>query len=193
LVTKIGYFAPFVIATPCLVAVGTGLLTTLQPNSGSDKWIGFQFLTGFGQGLGMQLPSVAAQVVLANDDVPMGVSIMFFARGLGGSVLLCVAQNVFIRELISRLVGVGMSAASAGVIAGGVGATDLRNVVPAADLPGVIEAYNGALTRTFFVAVGVAAVAIIPALGFEWRSVKEKKGVDAVQRGEQPEKAEDNV
>jgi hypothetical protein len=56
------------------------------------------------------------------------------------------------------------------------GATDLRNVVDPAFLPGVLVAYNRALTRTWFTSVATAAVSIIRVAAIDWRiSVKGKK------------------
>ena len=98
---------------------------------------------------------------------------MFFAQGLGGAVFLAVSQSIFIQELVRRL-SIALPAASAQVLVG-IGATDLRAIVPAEQLPAVLGAYNGAITTTFFVAVGIAALSVIPALGLEWRSVKGKK------------------
>jgi hypothetical protein len=58
------------------------------------------------------------------------------------------------------------------------GATELRNLVPAEQLPAVLEVYNSALRQVFLISVGMSAVAILGALGFEWKSVKKgKKGV----------------
>ena len=173
LVSRLGYYTPMAIISACVMSVGFGLLTTLKPESGSDRWIGYQFLGGFGMGLGMQMPSIAMQVVLKDADVPIGVSLNFFAQGLGGAVFLCVAQSVFLQELLRRL-SVALPAASAQVLAG-VGATNLRALVPLEQLPAVLAAYNGAITTTFFVAVGIAACSLLPALGLEWRSVKAKK------------------
>jgi len=198
LISRLGYYSPIVIASACVLSVGSGLLTTLRPDSGSDRWIGFQFLAGFGTGLGMQIPSIAAQVVLKAADVPIGASLMFFAQGLGGAVFLCVAQNVFIQELLRRL-SATLPAASAQLLAS-VGATDFRALVPAEQLPAALEAYNGAVTTTFLVAVSTAAFSVIPALGFEWRSVKEKKDATKAQKeqetgggGEEREKGRESM
>jgi len=186
LVSRFGYYAPFVIACACVMSVGTGLLTTLQVNSGSGAWIGFQFLVGFGMGLGMQMNGLAAQTVLRNEDISVGVSLMFFGQSLGGAVFVCVAQNVFLQALVKDLSAV-LPAASAQILAG-VGATDLSELVPPDLLPGVLAGYNKAITTTFYVTLGVACFSIIPALAFEWKSVKTAKGTEkgssAAEKGE---------
>jgi MFS family permease len=48
----VGYYTPFMIACSALMAVGAGLLTTFTSASGEGIWIGYQFIWGFGAGLG---------------------------------------------------------------------------------------------------------------------------------------------
>jgi hypothetical protein len=48
------------------------MLYTLKVNSSAGKWIGYQLLSGFGAGSGVQIPFIAVQVVLSNKDMPTG-------------------------------------------------------------------------------------------------------------------------
>ena len=173
-VTKSGYYTPCLIACSCLMATGAGLLTTLRVDSGSSQWIGYQFLLGFGMGLGQQQSGLAAQTVLKPEDVPVGVSLMFFGQSLGGAVFICVAQNIFIQQLFQNLRGV-VGDANASLLEH-VGATDLRNYVPSELLSPTLVAYNKSITTTFYVAVAIASFSIIPALTFEWKSIKGLRG-----------------
>lgn len=52
-VTQFGYYTPFMIISSLLMAVGAGLLSTFQPDTGSGKWIGYQVIFGAGMGTGM--------------------------------------------------------------------------------------------------------------------------------------------
>ncbi|KAL8897926.1 MAG: hypothetical protein Q9207_006957 [Kuettlingeria erythrocarpa] len=47
-VMKVGWYNPFYIFGVAILAVGSGLLTTLTPTSDAGKWIGYQILTGSG-------------------------------------------------------------------------------------------------------------------------------------------------
>lgn len=78
LVSRIGYYTPFMIFGVCLTAVGAGLLTTLEIDTSEGKWIGFQIVYGFGLGSCSQAPNMAAQTVLPREDVAIGASLMFF-------------------------------------------------------------------------------------------------------------------
>lgn len=56
-----------------------------------------------------------------------------------------------------------------------VGATSIQQTIDKADLPGVILAYNSALTHAFLVAAIIASFTMVGALCIEWKSVKGKK------------------
>jgi hypothetical protein len=84
-VTIVGYYTPFMIASSILMGVGAGLLTTLKVDTGHAHWIGFQVIYGLGVGFGMQQTVMAAQTVLSLQDIPTGTSIMMFSQTLGWS------------------------------------------------------------------------------------------------------------
>jgi hypothetical protein len=55
IVQKVGYYLPFTIVGTIMTAIACGLLSTLSPSSGTDKWVGFQILIGAGRGASMQM------------------------------------------------------------------------------------------------------------------------------------------
>ncbi|KAI9792094.1 MAG: MFS sugar transporter [Peltula sp. TS41687] len=176
-ITAIGYYTPFVIASSVLMSIGAGLLTTLQVDSPSSKWIGYQAIFGVGVGLGLQQALIAVQTVLRIDDVPTGTAVVVFSQSLGGALFVSVGQNVFNNRLIA-----GLRTAAPGLdpsIVLNVGATSLKSQIPQQYLSGVILAYNKAVTQTFYVSVAMACLTIIGALSLEWKSVKGKKIVAA--------------
>jgi hypothetical protein len=113
-----------------------------------------------------------------------GVSLMFFMQGLGGAVFISIAQVVFTHSLVKNL-GEVSNISTAMIVH--TGATELRDLVPAAALGKVLVAYNTALTDTIKVGVGCACLTIVVGLGWmEWKSVKGLK-----QGGGQPKMGED--
>lgn len=168
-VTKLGYYTPFMIASSCIMSIGAGLMTTWNVNTNHDKYIGYQVLFGFGQGMGMQQPSLAAQAVLAKIDVPVGASLMFVGQALGGAVFVPVAQNVFSRKLVKELTGITDLSRSAILR---TGATDFRANVPAQDVGRVLVGYNKAVVATFWVVLGVTCFSLLPSSLMEWKNVK---------------------
>ncbi|KAL8649119.1 MAG: hypothetical protein Q9210_004591 [Variospora velana] len=172
LVTAIGYYTPFLIASSCVMSVGAGLCTTFGIHTGAPYWIGYQVVIGLGIGIGMQQSSMAAQRVLHRDDVAIGVSLMFFQQSLGGAIFLSAAQNVFSSHLISTL---SFSPDIDPYKILETGATALKSVFPEADLPTVLVAYNEAIVQTYYIALGASCVSIFGGLAMEWKSVKGMK------------------
>ncbi|EPS43044.1 hypothetical protein H072_2976 [Dactylellina haptotyla CBS 200.50] len=181
-----GYYTPFMIISSVIMAVGAGLLTTLTPNAGAGKWLGFQVLYGLGLGLGMQQPSIAAQAVLPRKDIAVGTSMIMFTQILGGAIFLAVGQTSFLNKLVKGIVAINGQGFDAMTVFH-TGATDIREVVKPEFLPQVYEAYNEAVINVFYVAVGLAAASIIGALGMEW--VSTRKDVDKKPEQTAEEKA----
>ncbi|ORY65263.1 putative efflux pump antibiotic resistance protein [Pseudomassariella vexata] len=166
---KIGYYVPAMLMSPSVMAVGQGLMSTFRVHESSSHWIGYQLITGFGLGIGMQASGLAAQAVLPKPDIPIGISIMFFAQQLGGAIFTSVGQNLLSNQLADQLAGIpGLDPSSVN----GEGATDLVNQVPAENRQAVLEIYNHALTRIFLCGMGVALVGTVAALFMEWKNIK---------------------
>lgn len=163
-VTNLGYYVPAMVLSSILMSIGAGLLTTFQTSTNHPVWIGYQVLLGFGVGMGMQQPIVCAQTVLHDHDVSTGTCVIMLMQSLGGALSLAISNNVFVNRLthnLARIPGID------GSVVQSMGTTDL-NLGPA-----VRSAYNNALTKTWYVAVALAAISILGASVAEWRSVKE--------------------
>ena len=173
LTTACGYYTPFMIASPIIMSIGAGLLTTLEVDSGHAKWIGYQAIFGIGIGLGMQQPMIVAQTALKPADVPVGTAMVIFAQTLGGAIFISVAQNVFQNGLITNFAKYAPEQNAPQLIS--AGATMIRSLVKGEDLHQVLLAYNAAITETFYVAVAMGALSMIGPIFVEWISVKGKK------------------
>ena len=176
LVTVVGYYTPWMILSSVLMSIGAGLMSTWTVSTGHQQWIGYQIIYGMGIGFGMQQSLMAAQTVLDLHDVPTGTSIINFSLTLGGALFISVGQNIFTNRLLTNLIA-SVPNIPIGVVLS-TGATSLRGVVTQIDpnsLPSVLVAYNSAVTQTFYVALAMACLSLIGALGVEWKSVKAKK------------------
>ena len=175
IITKVGYYTPFMIACSMIISIGAGLLTTFTSvGTGYSKWIGYQALFGIGLGLGSQQASLSAQVVLPRKDVPTGASLVYFSQSLGGSIAVSIGSNIFNNGLISGLEAAKIPNLDPSAIVN-AGATELRSIVSQQDLPIVLEIYNTAVMGAFKVALAFACVSIVGAVGMEFRSVKKAK------------------
>lgn len=169
LVSRIGYYTPFLILGVCLSAIGGGLLTTLEVHTSVGKWIGYQIVYGFGLGCSSQAPNMAAQTVLPRENVAIGASLMFFGQQLFGAVFISAGQNVLDNRLASRLAGIpGINSQ----VIQSTGATDFFNHIPIQYHTASLNAYNNSLRLCFQVALIMACLSILGALSMEWRSVK---------------------
>jgi MFS family permease len=169
IVTYIGYYLPFMVLSGILTPIAAGLFTSLSVNSPKSVWIGYSALAGFGAGLGFQQPILAAQTVLDQDDVAMGTSIMIFAQTLAGAIFVSVGNTIFLNSLIQNLKEVPQINPD---LVLEIGATNLRAAIPAQLLDAVLKAYNKAITRTFYAAVAMSALAFVLSFGMELKSTK---------------------
>ena len=174
LTTQFGYYTPFMLISTVLMAIGSGLLTTLKVHSSTGTWVGYQLLFGVGSGAGFQQPVLAAQTVLELEDVPIGVAINMFLQLFGGTLFVSVSQNVFTTRLISNVDASLPEISPQQVVQ--TGATELRNLAhTTAETNTLLGAYNGALTHSFTVAVILSCLTILGAAGMEWKSLKQER------------------
>lgn len=190
MVQRIGYPAPFMILSAVIFSIGIGLVTTWPVDVNHSVWIGYQFLVGFGVGIGMQQPSINAQIVLSNEDNPTGVSLMMFAQNFGGAIFLSVAQSVFADELARQLTKIPeLYLSKSQVVA--MGATSIRSMVPEHLISVFLEGYRVAICKAFYVALGLACFSSVGALLVEWRSVKRNTTDQAKEGAAVESKSED--
>ncbi|KAK5945951.1 hypothetical protein PMZ80_000090 [Knufia obscura] len=175
----IPYFTPFAIAGSILATIGVGLMTTFTPTTTTATFIGFQILSGAGRGLFMQIPVQTAQQNISKDQLAVGTAVVSFFQFFGGSLFLALGQTV-----LSNLLGPALGKFAPGLDPAVVlnsGATDVRGAVPGEYRGGVVLAYNEAITRTFYLAMGVSVVSVVSGLGLGWRKVERK---EKVKKGE---------
>ncbi|KAK4182892.1 major facilitator superfamily domain-containing protein [Podospora australis] len=166
-VAKFGYYTPFMIIGGALLLAGSILATQWSVASPAAQWVGVQIVISMGSGLGLQQAHTAAQTVLSSEDIPTGAVLLIFVHIMDGAIWLPVAQDVLasrlVRGLTEKVPGIDTKAILNG------GATSVRGMLSGEGLVKAIEVYNGALTRAFFVAVGLAAGAFISSWGMEWK------------------------
>jgi hypothetical protein len=194
-VTVVGYYTPFMIAGSMIMAIGAGLFLLFRVDIPLSMWyvtasqiipssvsslthtrLGFQIVFGAGAGIGLELPHIAIQTVLPEEDVSIGTSLVVFARSLGGAIFVSVGQNVFSNHIVSGMLSRVPFLDPSMVLESG--ATDLQQTVRQATsgqadvVVRILEIYNDAIVQKFVVALALACVSIIGALGVEWRTVK---------------------
>lgn len=121
--------------------------------------------------------NIVVQVVLPDEQIPAGVSLVIFARSLAGSIGSAIGQNVYQDNLTKQLAGIiptsDLSESS--------GATNLIGSIQKVigDDPAlfneVLGRINYSLTRVFMVALILTCLTFPAGLIIEWKSVKKEK------------------
>jgi hypothetical protein len=173
LLPYVGLTNPFILAGTILLAVGSGLLSTLGPSSGGKFWIPYQILPGMGAGISLWMPYVAIQTVLKAEDIPVATALLQFFQSFGAALFLALAQAIFSSIFHSALkatdiVGLDLSAIVHAAPA------EFRQLVPKENLAQVLHAYNQGVTSTFYLGAGLAAAACFASFGIQWKSFKPK-------------------
>jgi hypothetical protein len=172
-VTALGYYAPFMLVATILSAIGFGLVSTFTPGSSRAEWIGYQVIAGAGMGVGLMQPLMVVQNVLDFKDIPTGTAVMVFMQTLGAALFVSICQNIFTNKLVQYVQEFVPGLDPKVVLL--TGATNIQEVIPPQMLPGVVLAYNDALTKTFLVCAVLSAATIMGSAFVEWKSMKGKK------------------
>ena len=70
------------------------------------------------------------------------------------------------------------------------GANSVREVVSAADLPGVLKAYNVSINRVMYMGIGIACAAFLCGWWMGWKDVRPKKTEEDSAQGHENEKVD---
>ncbi|KAL8407366.1 hypothetical protein RB594_006268 [Gaeumannomyces avenae] len=171
-----GHYAPLMLLGTILMSVGSGLLSTWTPMSEGVLLAAFPAIFGAGCGIAFQQPMVAAQSVLGDDDMPIGISVILFGQAIGTALALSVAETVFssrLRTNISDMAGAALGRHT--LIEGG--AQGIIKAITESDgsLAQLMKAYNKAITQSFYVPVAMASLSVVGAVAIEWRNVKREE------------------
>ncbi|OBR02691.1 Major facilitator superfamily transporter [Colletotrichum higginsianum IMI 349063] len=172
-ITQIGYYNPFMIASTLLMAVGSGLLTTWNPDIPTRVWIGYQVLYGLGSGQSMQTPLVVVQTVLPMEEIPLGTALVMFLQTFGGAIFISVAQNIFTNELRAGLARDLPNINATAIVDGGATSIRQPGVLPTDALGPMLQVYSKSLTKSWYVAVGLACASIAGSALVQWKTVKQ--------------------
>ena len=177
LISAFGHYIPIMIVGSALSAVASGLIYTLDITTPSSKWIPFQALLGIGLGLVIQIPVIVNQSVVQPSDLSSVSAMTLFFQTIGGAFFISAAQAGFANRLLQRIPITAPGVNPALVVA--TGATDLRKVFSARDLPGILTAYLDGLKVSFAIAIATACVGFLLTFAPKWRTLNGKEVVPA--------------
>jgi hypothetical protein len=177
LISAYGHFVPFMIIGAAGGTIGSGLLYTLSPTSSSSQWIGYQALAGLSIGFSLQIPVISGQAVVAPSDLASATAMILFCQTIGGAFFVSAGQSAFTNIMVQRLPTHAPDVDVAKLL--GTGITDLRDVFPPEDIPGIVDSYMGGLKVAYAVAIAATGISVLISLASKWRNLKGKVVVGA--------------
>lgn len=176
-VSSIGYVTPPAVIGSAIGTIGLGLLTLLNVDTTTAQWVGYEILASAGFGLSIQQGFTAVQTVLDPADMAVGTAAVVASQSLGGAIFLSVGNSVFQNELLKALRDDVLPGVDIKKVIDG-GAASFRHLVPANELPLMLQVYNGALQKVFMVGIPLGVLAALISCFIEFKSVKTSKPSD---------------
>ena len=157
-----GAYTPIMVPAGLFVVAGVAIMTTFTETSPSTLWIPSLVLLGIGSGSAVSAPFIAAQSTLAASDLSVGMAFMTFSQDIGEALFISIAQTIFLNQL-TRIIEENTPTVNPAT-AINAGATYVRQLVPADELPAVLLSYNTAVKSTFYLAVSLAGSVVVASL-----------------------------
>ncbi|KAF2809788.1 putative transporter [Mytilinidion resinicola] len=197
------YLNPIMIFGTSVLCIASGLFTTLSTfgtNAKTSHWVAFQVVQGLGTGSALQIPMILIPSILKDKpaDIPLAISLILFGQFFGNAIFQAIAAAIYHNGLVKNLqdtAGLEAVQISQLLTAGNV---EIRKVVAQYfpdKLRVVLEAYNGAITETFWLELAGALGAFAICFGLQWVDTRVKppvapeagvdgKGVELVEGAE---------
>lgn len=163
LITKYGRWKNYLVAGSIAMAVGFGLLATIDAHTNMAVLSGYLFALGLGMGMTMQNLVLAVQNTVEPKNLGAATSTVTFFRSLGGAAGVSVLGAVLSNH-VTDLIGQGLRAI--GITQSGSGGAGLSNLneLPAPIAAIVRGAYGDGTARIFLVSMAMAIVGTIAVL-----------------------------
>ncbi|CEL00960.1 hypothetical protein ASPCAL00552 [Aspergillus calidoustus] len=147
LVRRFLYLPPWSILRSMVSAIGSGLLSTVNPDTPMAKLIGYQIITSIGRGMAHQVPVTAVQEEVPSKDSATALAVVNLLMSLGSSVGISAGQTIFRNSLSALLLEYAPGVNPVLII--NAGATEIRDLVEPSQISGLIITYSEALVRIF--------------------------------------------
>ncbi|KAI1372719.1 MFS general substrate transporter [Hypoxylon crocopeplum] len=180
-VTMTRYATPYMVVGSAIATVGVDLLYTLDVDTPSARWIGFQILVGVAIAFPFQNALNSAQANADAEDISTVTSTLYFFQILGGAFSVSAAQSAFVNRLITSLPITAPGVDPLLVVASG--ATELRDNFPSDQISGIILAYMDGIKASFAVAVGMAGMAFLTSFLCPWNKLNPRPLSEAAPMG----------
>ncbi|KAH8733222.1 putative MFS multidrug transporter [Phaeosphaeriaceae sp. PMI808] len=145
-----------------LLATGSGLMYTLDVNSPSREWIGYQIPIGIAVGLSIQIAIIVCQSLVDMSDLSTVSAIALFFQLLAGGIWLSVAQALFSNRLLRSLTSAFGSNRAYDLFHAGPIA--MRHMLSPSELEIAIQGYMAGLKNVFAICAALGSFASLVAI-----------------------------
>ncbi|KAL0578878.1 hypothetical protein V5O48_003111 [Marasmius crinis-equi] len=164
-------------------AVGLGLFSTLDENSGVGQQIGYSLLTGFGVGQTLQPSLVAVQGAVERKDMAVVTAMRSFLRNIGGTLGLAISgtmlTNIFVSDLKKMTSGLDPAIRDR-LMEDPLSAREI--VTDPAQLAMIVAGYRHGFYIIFLVMASLAAVSFVFTLIFMTHSSLKREDDDKLRQ-----------
>ena len=174
LVTRTGHYVPFIILGQSICAISTGFLTRINTATPIVGWAAPLTLAGLGLGMAMQLPYMAVQTALSDDDVIAGNALVTLFAQVGGALGLSISSTLFLNRLFAFLAANPLTTSIRATAVVAAGAADLPRLTAGRSdvLKALQKAYANSVDDALVFSVVASCVSILAAACMERLNIK---------------------
>ncbi|KAH8900353.1 putative efflux pump antibiotic resistance protein [Thozetella sp. PMI_491] len=167
-----GITTPLMFAGAVIGTISCGLLYTLDMDTSTSRWIGFQIVAGAAFGGAFQIPIIHAQGNVRPADIPSATAIIMFLQTIGTAMVVSSAQAAFSNRLLSVVIVSAPQVNPAAVVA--TGATEIRTLFPADQVAGILLGYMSGIKVVFAMITGTTGISATLCLFSDWKKLDPK-------------------
>ncbi|KAB8259413.1 putative efflux pump antibiotic resistance protein [Aspergillus pseudonomiae] len=177
LLSKVGYYQPFLLVGAAIVTIGSGLIYTWEINTSSAKIIGYQILAGMGDGICVQIPVTVVQIFVHQKDLATVTALVLFFQLGSGVIGIAAGQSIFSNRVIQSLARYAPGTSPTTVLQ--AGAAELQAVFGEAEVQGVRRAYLVGIHGAWILNLALCGAAVVVGLLAPRISIVGKTGVQS--------------
>ena len=168
-----------------IMVIGNGLYILFSASSSIARIVGFQIITGIGQGLIFEAPLIAVQALVSQDDTATATSTFGFTRNLSAALSVVVCGVIFQNSMDLKAASLSLPPVNlpknvTDALAGGHAAANVMIIGRIGDMRqriAVKEAFAWSLRNMWIFTTCVAAIAVVASC-FVRKSVLSKEHVE---------------
>ena len=127
-------------------------------------------MVGIGLGFIFQIPVIVGQSVVKPSDISSVTAMILFFQTVGGAIWISAGQAGWSNKML-KVIAHKLPDIEPGLIIA-TGATELRTVFTAEQLPAVLDAYMEGLRLPFAIAIACACVTVVLSFAPRWEKIK---------------------